>query len=69
MFDDKHCRQLIVLTVIKLLDGFLIFQTLDIQAVLMLSLGPILATGNELAEAASQALGTEMKFEDISKYI
>jgi hypothetical protein len=29
----------------------------------------MMAAGNELAEAASQALGQEMKFEDISEYI
>jgi DNA helicase TIP49 (TBP-interacting protein) len=29
--------------------------------------GPMLATGDELATAASQALGQDMKFEDISE--
>jgi hypothetical protein len=29
--------------------------------------GPLLCTGDELAEAASQALGVEMKFEAISE--
>jgi len=28
----------------------------------------MLAAGEELAEAASQALGTKMEFEDISEY-
>jgi len=28
-----------------------------------------MAAGNELAEAASQALGQELTFEDISEYI
>lgn len=34
-----------------------------------LSSGPMLAAGNELATAASEALGIEMKFEDISVYV
>ncbi|PGH19192.1 hypothetical protein AJ80_04163 [Polytolypa hystricis UAMH7299] len=34
---------------------------------LMVLTGPILATGDELVTAANQALGTEMKFEDISE--
>ncbi|PYH81191.1 NAD(P)-binding protein [Aspergillus uvarum CBS 121591] len=34
---------------------------------LMVLTGPMLATGDELASAASQALGEEMKFEDISE--
>jgi len=29
----------------------------------------MLAAGEELAEAATQALGTEMQFEDISEYV
>lgn len=29
----------------------------------------MLAAGDELATAASQALGVEMKFEDISEYV
>lgn len=33
---------------------------------LMVVTGPMLATGDELAAAASKALGTEMTFEDIS---
>jgi len=32
-------------------------------------LGPMLAAGNELAEAAHQALGQEMAFENISPYV
>lgn len=32
-----------------------------------LSAGPMLATGNELATAASQALGIEIKYENISE--
>lgn len=34
---------------------------------LMTLTGPMLAAGEELAEAASQALGTKMEFEDISE--
>lgn len=30
-------------------------------------IGPMLATGDELATAASQALGQQMTFEDISE--
>jgi hypothetical protein len=33
---------------------------------MMIVTGPMLCAGNELAEAASKALGTEMKFENIS---
>jgi hypothetical protein len=29
----------------------------------------MLATGDELASAASRALGTDLKFEDISEYV
>jgi hypothetical protein len=29
----------------------------------------MLAAGEELAEAATQALGTDMQFEDISEYV
>lgn len=32
-------------------------------------IGPMLATGEELASAASQALGEELKFEDISEWV
>ncbi len=31
--------------------------------------GPMLAAGEELAEAVRQALGTDMQFEDISEYV
>ena len=32
-------------------------------------IGPMLCAGEELATSASKALGTEMKFEDISEYV
>jgi hypothetical protein len=31
--------------------------------------GPLLTTGDELASAASTALGEDLKFEDISEYV
>lgn len=31
--------------------------------------GPLLCAGEELATAASQALGADMKFENISEYV
>lgn len=30
--------------------------------------GPMLLSGEEIARAASEALGTEIKFQDISEY-
>ncbi|KAG0647678.1 hypothetical protein D0Z07_6497 [Hyphodiscus hymeniophilus] len=57
-FDDKHRGQLIVLT-----GEFLI----SMSSIQLTSAGPMLAAGEELAEAATQALGTEMQFEDISE--
>jgi hypothetical protein len=35
----------------------------------MVLTGPLLATGDELAAAASRALGVEMKYENISEYV
>lgn len=41
----------------------------DSQLIDGVPLGPTLATGEDLANIASQALGTQLKFEDISEYV
>lgn len=36
---------------------------------MMVVTGPMLCSGDELAEAASQALGQKLQFENISEYV
>ncbi|KAF8244922.1 NAD(P)-binding protein [Wilcoxina mikolae CBS 423.85] len=40
----------------------------NVRGQLMTLTGPMMAAGNELAEAASQGLGTKMEYEDISEF-
>ena len=60
-FDDKHRGQLIVVT------GKHPYPALSHEWFLK-AIGPLLMAGKELAEAAKQALETEIEFEPISQY-
>lgn len=64
-FADKHRGQLMVVTGpsvwIQIGKCSLCVRCID--------KGPMLATGNELATAASKALDNNLKFEDISTYV
>lgn len=60
-FSDKHRGQLMVLTG-TFEDDRSWTSTNDCS-------GPMLCAGKELAEAASQALDTEIEFENISEYV
>jgi hypothetical protein len=39
----------------------------DVRGQMMVATGPMMVAGPELAQAASQALGTKMEFESISE--
>lgn len=61
-FNDKHRGQLMVMTgantpLIKYCITHSQFS------------GPTLVTGDELAKAASQALGAKLEFEDVNEYV
>ncbi|RHZ45589.1 SDR family oxidoreductase [Aspergillus thermomutatus] len=57
-FSDQHRGQLMVLT------GN---HVLNLLATQLTAAGPMLTTGDELASVASKALGSDLKFEDISE--
>ena len=59
-FDDKHRGQMMVVT-----GESYSLRTLKTQ--LTIRLGPMLCAGEELATAATQALGAQMQFDDISQ--
>lgn len=62
-FSDAHRGQLIVLTGMNLV----LFKRQRNLPVLMISAGPMLATGDELAQAASSSGVAKLHFEDISE--
>lgn len=70
-FDDKHRGQLMIITGVKsLFHFFTLFFFLPLTHPSSLTLqGPMLLSGEELAATASQALGTELKFQDISECV
>lgn len=61
-FNDKHRGQLMVMTGMN-------NSSLSIASHTHSSAGPTLLTGDELAKAASEALGAKMEFEDVNEYV
>ena len=61
-FDDRHRGQMMVVTGMNRRSCSYQVEVLSVR------LGPMLASGDELATAASKSLGTEIQFENISKW-
>lgn len=65
-FDDKHRGQLMTLTGMNPTTTDSSIPWLTTATTIA---GPMLLSGEEIARAASEALGSSMKFEDISEYV